>query len=86
MDLRKYAAITVDVINSRELDLSFPGIKAKSDNVIKPQKIVGKATGVIITTESLKGVCSYTCRIILPGSIPITEVEKHFNEKSGCIT
>jgi len=54
-ELQKHEEISVDVIDPRELDLPFPGIKSSSKDAEKIQKIVDEATGVILATPEYHG-------------------------------
>ncbi len=64
-ELKKHREISVDVIDPRYLDIPFPGIKAKSNDVEKIQKIVDESTGVILATPEYHGSYSSILKLII---------------------
>jgi len=53
----------------------------------KPVALVGVAAGrigAIKTLEQLKGVCSHTGAIVIPGAVSIAGVQQIFDEKDQC--
>lgn len=64
-ELNKHEEIVVDVIDPRELDLSFPGIKSSSKDPEKIQKIVENATGIILATPEYHGSYSSLLKLVI---------------------
>lgn len=64
-ELQKHKEISVDIIDPRELDLPFPGIKSSSKDVDKIQRIVDGATGVILATPEYHGSYSSVIKLLI---------------------
>ena len=64
-ELSKHEEIVVDLIDPRELDLPFPGIKSSSTDPVKIQSIVEDATGVIIATPEYHGSYSSILKLVI---------------------
>ena len=64
-ELQKHEEISVDVIDPRELDIPFPGIKSSSKDAEKIQEIVEGATGVILVTPEYHGSYSSVLKLLI---------------------
>lgn len=64
-ELHKREEISVDIIDPRELDLPFPGIKSSSKDAEKIQEIVDEAMGVILATPEYHGSYSSVLKLLI---------------------
>lgn len=64
-ELNKYEEIEVDLIDPKMYSLPFPGAASESNDAEKLQKIVGKATGVILATPEYHGSYSSVIKLII---------------------
>ena len=74
-----FSAMTKLVIEN----LGFPSVLAS-----KPVALIGVAAGrigAIKSLEQLRGVCSHTGALVLPGSVSVAGVRHAFDEEGNCV-